>query len=62
MSCEHLVCAYCANPVSEGRCPVCRDARARMHHHHFAASPQVLIAVALVLLLGLLVAASHAVP
>jgi hypothetical protein len=34
MSCEHLICAQCAGPVSEGRCPVCRAARAGMHHHH----------------------------
>jgi hypothetical protein len=32
-----------------------------MHHHHSGVTPQVLIAVALVLLLGLLVAVTHAV-
>jgi hypothetical protein len=60
MSCEHLVCAHCANPVVEGRCPVCREARAEMHRHGPAVSPQLLAAVALLLLLGLLIAA-HAV-
>ena len=32
MSCEHLICAQCAGPVSEGRCPVCRAAKADLHH------------------------------
>ena len=31
MCCEHLVCANCAGPVSEGRCSVCRGRRAQMH-------------------------------
>jgi hypothetical protein len=58
MSCEHLICAHCAGPVVEGRCPVCRAARAEVHHHGPTGfSPQLLIAIALVLLLGLLVAA-----
>jgi hypothetical protein len=57
MSCEHLICAHCAGPVVEGHCSVCRAARAEVHHHHGpAVSPQLLIAVALLLLLGLLIA------
>jgi hypothetical protein len=57
MSCEHLICAHCAGPVIEGRCPVCRAARAEHHHHGSSGlSPQVLIAAALVLLLALLIA------
>jgi hypothetical protein len=59
MSCEHLICAHCTGPVVEGRCPVCRAARAEVHHHHGPGlSPQLLIAAALLLLLGLLIA-SH---
>ena len=27
MSRDHLVCARCAAPVAEGRCPVCRASR-----------------------------------
>jgi hypothetical protein len=27
---NHLVCARCAGPVAEGRCPVCRAARERL--------------------------------
>jgi hypothetical protein len=57
MSCEHLICAHCAGPVDEGRCPVCRAARAEMHQHGPAVSPQLLVAAALLLLLGLLIAA-----
>jgi hypothetical protein len=33
MSCEHLICAQCAGPVPEGRCPVCRAAKSDLHHH-----------------------------
>jgi hypothetical protein len=57
MSCEHLICAHCAGPVVEGRCPVCRAARAQVHRHGPGGfSPQLLIAAALILLLGLLIA------
>ncbi|WP_329457608.1 hypothetical protein [Streptomyces sp. NBC_01497] len=30
MTYDRLVCANCAGPVSEGRCPVCRANRARL--------------------------------
>jgi hypothetical protein len=44
--------------VVEGRCPVCRASRADVHHHGPSGiSPQLLIAAALILLLGLLIAA-----
>ena len=57
MSCEHLICAQCAGPVSEGRCPVCYAARARMHHHHYGPSMTVpLIAAVLIALLFMLLA------
>ena len=56
MSCEHLICANCGGPVVEGRCPACRAARDRVHHHASGVTPQILIAVALILLMGLLVA------
>jgi hypothetical protein len=61
MSCEHLICAQCAGPVVEGRCPVCREARAQVHHHGLTVTPQLLVAAALLLLLGLLIAA-HVIP
>ncbi len=55
MSCEHLICANCAAPVVEGRCPSCRAARQEVHHHHFSASPQVIVAAILLLTLLMLV-------
>ncbi len=53
MSCEHLVCAACAGPVSEGRCPTCRAAKDHVHGSPFALSAQ---AVALLAVLTALVA------
>ncbi|UQA95150.1 hypothetical protein [Streptomyces halobius] len=32
MTYDRLVCANCAAPVSEGRCPVCRASRAQLQH------------------------------
>jgi hypothetical protein len=61
MSCEHLICAHCAGPVVEGRCPVCRAARAEVHRHGSALSPQLLLAAALLLVLGPLIA-THVLP
>jgi hypothetical protein len=56
MSCEHLICAHCAGPVVEGRCPACREARAHVHRHGPGGlSPQLVVAAALILLLGLLI-------
>ncbi len=56
MSCEHLICAQCAGPVVEGRCPACRAARQEIHHHHFNATPQMVIAALLLLALLMLLA------
>ena len=58
MSCEHLICAQCAGPVAEGRCPTCRQARANMHHHSHGPSIQ-LVALALLVLALLMAAATH---
>jgi len=55
MSCEHLICAQCAGPVVEGRCPACRASRDHVHHHS-GASPQLIIAAILVLSILLLLA------
>jgi hypothetical protein len=43
MSCEHLVCAGCAGPVPEGRCPACRAARDERHHAHPQLSTALMI-------------------
>ena len=56
MSCEHLICAQCAGPVVEGRCPACRASRDHVHHTHLGASPQLIAAAILVLSLLLLLA------
>ena len=56
MSCEHLICAQCAGPVAEGRCPVCHAARARMHHHAGPSMTVPLLAAALILLLLMMLA------
>ena len=55
MSCEHLICAQCAGPVVEGRCPACRTARQHVHHHSLA-GPQMVVAAILLLSLLLLLA------
>jgi hypothetical protein len=54
MSCGHLICAQCAGPVVEGRCPACRAARDHVHHHHSGAGPQLIIAAILALVFVLL--------
>jgi hypothetical protein len=55
MSCEHLICAQCASPVVEARCPACRAARAQVHHHGqgltLPLTAAVLIALVLVTLI-----------
>jgi hypothetical protein len=54
MSCEHLICAQCAGPVVEGRCPACRAAREHVHHQGFSAAPQLIVAALLALAVVLL--------
>ena len=56
MSCEHLICAQCAGPVVEGRCPACRASRDHVHHEHSGASTQLIIAAILALTFVLLIA------
>jgi hypothetical protein len=58
MCCEDLVCARCAGPVAEARCPACRAARATLHHSSYTITPQLLFAVVLALV-ALLVVAYH---
>jgi len=48
MTCDRLVCANCAGRVSEGRCPVCRAERRRLHEQRGlldSISPAALIAL-----------------
>jgi hypothetical protein len=54
MSCEHLICARCAGPVSEARCPACAAARAQVHHHSSGIGIPLAAAILLILLLLML--------
>ncbi|MYW64741.1 hypothetical protein GTY65_11770 [Streptomyces sp. SID8379] len=51
MTYDRLVCANCAAPVSEGRCPVCRANRERLQQQNPLAglNPMALIALVVVL-------------
>jgi uncharacterized paraquat-inducible protein A len=59
MSCEDLVCAGCAHPVAEGRCPRCRATRDRMHQNGLGGMTPALISLALIALLFLTLALKH---
>ncbi|WKX70656.1 hypothetical protein [Streptomyces sp. XD-27] len=58
MTYDRLVCANCASPVSEGRCPVCRASRERLQHEGLFAG--VTPATLAVLLLALVAVALFA--
>ncbi|EME97517.1 hypothetical protein J7W19_12070 [Streptomyces mobaraensis NBRC 13819 = DSM 40847] len=61
MTCDRLVCANCASPVSEGRCPVCRASRERLQHQEglFAGlTPAALVALLVALVAVAVVARS----
>ncbi|MCD9145825.1 hypothetical protein [Streptomyces albireticuli] len=63
MTCDRLVCANCAAPVSEGRCPVCRASRERLQHQEgiFAGlTPATLLALLVALIAVALVAQNFA--
>ncbi|QIJ63029.1 hypothetical protein [Streptomyces sp. JB150] len=55
MTYDRLVCANCAAPVSEGRCPVCRASRERLQQENplSALNPMTLIALLAVLIAAL---------
>ncbi|MET8979220.1 hypothetical protein ABZX85_26775 [Streptomyces sp. NPDC004539] len=55
MTYDRLVCANCAAPVSEGRCPVCRANRERLQQENWLGglgglSPAALVAALVVLI------------
>jgi hypothetical protein len=56
MCCEHLICANCSAPVSEGRCNVCRGSRERMGHHDDGGGISVTAMAALLVALTIIVA------
>ncbi|MHC5701726.1 hypothetical protein OTC26_009770 [Streptomyces tirandamycinicus] len=55
MTYDRLVCASCAAPVAEGRCPVCRASRERLQQNGpFAGlNPAALVALLVVLVAAL---------
>jgi hypothetical protein len=59
MSCEDLVCAGCAHPVAEGRCPRCRANRDRLHQSGLGGMTPALISLALIALFFLTLALKH---
>ncbi|MFF9349967.1 hypothetical protein [Streptomyces sp. NPDC014734] len=62
MTYDRLVCANCAAPVSEGRCPVCRASRERLQQQEqgvFAGLSPVTLVALLVVLLGALALLAH---
>lgn len=61
MTCDRLVCANCAGPVSEGRCSLCRATRARLERENpwSNISPATLVAL-LAALLALVLVVEHA--
>ncbi|GAA3177161.1 MULTISPECIES: hypothetical protein [Streptomyces] len=57
MTYDRLVCANCAAPVNEGRCPVCRASRERLQQQSLFAqvNPALLVALLVALVaVGLL--------
>ncbi|GIH74563.1 hypothetical protein [Planobispora longispora] len=59
MSCDDLVCARCAHPVAEGRCPLCRANRDRMHHSGLGGMTPALVSLLLIALFFLTLALKH---
>ncbi|MEJ8635331.1 MULTISPECIES: hypothetical protein [Streptomyces] len=61
MTYDRLVCANCAAPVNEGRCPVCRANRERLQQEgpFGGLSPVALLTLLVVLIAALALLAAH---
>ncbi|GAT65235.1 hypothetical protein HS048_09760 [Planomonospora sp. ID91781] len=59
MSCDDLVCARCAHPVAEGRCPLCRANRDRMHQAGLGGMTPAMVSLALIVLFFLTLVLEH---
>ncbi|PRH79018.1 hypothetical protein C6N75_11805 [Streptomyces solincola] len=60
MTYDRLVCANCASPVSEGRCPVCRANRERLQQDGpFGGISPAALLVMLVLLVAAVALLAH---
>ncbi|CAM5669323.1 hypothetical protein ACIO3O_17975 [Streptomyces sp. NPDC087440] len=63
MTYDRLVCANCAGPVAEGRCPTCRASRQRLEQREgpFAQlNPATLVALLVVLVAAMALLAHQA--
>ncbi|APU40503.1 hypothetical protein ACFCYM_31205 [Streptomyces sp. NPDC056254] len=62
MTYDRLVCANCAAPVSQGRCPVCRANRERLQQERpfSGLNPMALIVLMVVLVAALALVAQQA--
>ncbi|WP_327355697.1 hypothetical protein [Streptomyces sp. NBC_01304] len=62
MTYDRLVCANCAAPVNEGRCPVCRANRVRLQQQDegpFGGLNPVALIALLVMLIGAMALLAH---
>ncbi|AVZ73330.1 hypothetical protein SLUN_15230 [Streptomyces lunaelactis] len=61
MTYDRLVCANCAAPVNEGRCPVCRANRERLQQEGplGGLSPVALLTLLVVLVAAVALLAAH---
>ncbi|MER7108148.1 hypothetical protein [Streptomyces sp. NPDC000229] len=61
MTYDRLVCANCAAPVSEGRCPVCRANRERLQQEgpFGGLSPAALLTLLVLLIAAVALLAAH---
>jgi hypothetical protein len=59
MSCEDLICASCAGPVVEARCPACQSARSQMHHHSGLSLPVIAMLLLAALALAIMLQVTH---
>ncbi|MBT2481013.1 MULTISPECIES: hypothetical protein [unclassified Streptomyces] len=61
MTYDRLVCANCAAPVSQGRCPVCRANRERLQQEgpFSGLNPVALIALMVILVAALVLVAQQ---
>ncbi|WP_030771646.1 hypothetical protein [Streptomyces sp. NRRL F-2664] len=61
MTYDRLVCANCAAPVSQGRCPVCRANRERLQQEgpFSGLNPMALIVLMVVLVAALVLVAQQ---
>ncbi|MFJ6700796.1 hypothetical protein ACIQM4_32775 [Streptomyces sp. NPDC091272] len=63
MTYDRLVCASCAGPVAEGRCPTCRASRQRLEQQQnpfSQLSPASLVALLLILVAAMALVAHQA--